>query len=138
MLVNSNTGKYLTHRLELHGYRSKHVNLLIMIDGENRQCTLIKKSSILHNSLNAIHKGAYHFSINCLHCFHAALATEKYYENCSNGHVKVKIPSDKEEWLKLHDGQYQFKVPFILYTDFENIFKPVNVQHREKSNRMKT
>ena len=36
----------------------------------------------------------------------------------SIGHVKVNMPSEKEKWLKFHDGQYQFKVPYMLYTDF--------------------
>ena len=42
----------------------------------------------------------------------------------SNGHVKVNMPTEKEKWLKFHDGQYQFKVPFMLYADFESILKP--------------
>ena len=32
----------------------------------------------------------------------------------------------KERLLKFHDGQYQFKVPFMLYADFESILKPVD------------
>ena len=27
--------------------------------------------------------------------------------------------------VKFHDGQYQFKVPFIMYTDFEAILEPI-------------
>ena len=27
--------------------------------------------------------------------------------------------------VKFHDGQYQFKVPFIMYTDFEVILDPI-------------
>lgn len=31
----------------------------------------------------------------------------KHYEYCSsNNLVKVKILSEKEKWLKFHDGQY--------------------------------
>ena len=44
----------------------------------------------------------------------------------SNGHVKVNMPTEKEKLLKFHDGQYQFKVPFMLYADFESILKPVD------------
>ena len=32
------------------------------------------------------------------------------------------MPTKKERWLKFHDGQYQFKVPFMLYADFEKVF----------------
>ena len=34
--------------------------------------------------------------------------------------------AEEEKWLKFHDGEYQFKVPFILYLDFESILKLVD------------
>ena len=48
------------------------------------------------------------------------------------------MPSEKEKWLKLHDGQYQFKVPLMLSIDFESILKEAEDQYREKMNKMKT
>ena len=47
------------------------------------------------------------------------------------------MPTEKEKWLKFHDEQYQFMLPFMLYADFESIAKPVNELYREKMNRMK-
>ena len=73
--------------------------------------------------------------MNCLNGFWIASARDKHYEYCSsNGHVKVNMPTEKEKWLKFHDGQYQF----MLYADFESILKPVDEQYRGKTNRMKT
>ena len=43
----------------------------------------------------------------------------------------------KKKWLKFHDGQYQFKIPFILYADFESILKPVDERYKDKMNTMK-
>ena len=44
--------------------------------------------------------------MNFFNGFCTALARDKHYEYCSSiGHLKVKIPSDKEKCLKLHDGQ---------------------------------
>ena len=43
---------------------------------------------------------------------------KQYGYSSSNGHVKVKMFSEKEILLKFHDGQYKFKVPFMIYTDF--------------------
>ena len=81
---------------------------------------------------------AYHFCMNCLNDFRAESARDKHYEYCSsNGHVKAKIPTDKEKWLKFHDRQYQFKVPFMLYADFESILKPVDEWYRDRMNTMK-
>ena len=47
------------------------------------------------------------------------------------------MPTEKEKWLKFHDGQYQSKVPFVLYADFESILKPVDERFRDKMNTMK-
>ena len=111
----------------------------MIVDGQNRHYTAIKGMSRLLKSLNATHKGAYHFCMNHLNGFQRDSARDKHYEYCSNnGHVKVKMPTEKEKWLKFHDGQYQFKVPFMLYADFESILKPVDEGCRNKMNTMKT
>ena len=47
------------------------------------------------------------------------------------------MPTEEEKWLKFHDGQYQFKVPFMLYADFESVLKPIDERYREKKNKMK-
>ena len=107
-------------------------------DGEKRHYTAIKNISSLLSKLNGKTRRAYHYCINCLNGFWTDSARDKYYEYCSsNGHVKVNIPTEKEKWLKFHDGPYQFKVPFILYEDFESILKPVDERYRNKMNRMK-
>ena len=62
----------------------------------------------------------YHFSMNCFKGFRTASARDKRYEyRSSSSHVKVKMPSEKEKWLKFHDAQCHLKVPFMLYADFE-------------------
>ena len=48
------------------------------------------------------------------------------------------MPTENEKWLKFHDEQYQFKVPLMLYADFESILKPVDEWYRDKMNTMKT
>ena len=48
------------------------------------------------------------------------------------------MPTEEEKWLKFHNGQHQFKVPFMLYADFESTLKPVvNERYRDKMNTMK-
>ena len=76
--------------------------------------------------------------MNGLNIFRTGSAWDKHYEYCSsNGHVKVKMPTEKEKWLKFHDGQYQFKVTFMLYADFKSILKPADKRYKEKMNTMK-
>ena len=128
---------YTVHRSEHNVKCKKHVNLLMIEDGKRMHYTTIKGISRLLKSLHATHKGAYHFFMNCLNGFRTESARDKHYEFCSsNGHVSVKMPSEKEKWLKFHNGQYQFKVPFILYT--KSILKPVNEKYRNRMNTMKT
>ena len=55
-----------------------------------------------------------------------------------NVHVKIKIPSETEKWLKFHNGYYPFRVPFMLYADFENLLTLVDEHSREKMNELKT
>ena len=98
-------------------------------DGEKRHYTAIKNISRLLSKLNGKTRLAHHYCVNCLNGFWTASARDKHYEYCSsNGHARVNMPTEEEKWLKFHDGQYQFKVSFMLYADFESILKPVDEQ----------
>ena len=88
------TQLYTAQRSELNGECNKQANLFMIVDGGNRHYTAIKNLSRLLKSLNATHKESYHFCMNCLNGFHTASASKKYYS--SNGHVKVQMPSEKE------------------------------------------
>ena len=109
---------YIAQRSELNGKCNTKANLLMIVAGENRNYTAIKNLSRLPKCLNVANKGAYRFYINYLKDFHTASARDKhcnYYS--SNGYAKVKMLSEKEKWLKFNDGQYYFKVSFMLYAD---------------------
>ena len=135
---NKNQNIYTARRSERNVKCKKQVNLLMIVDGEKRHYTAINNISKLLSKLNGKTRRAYHFCMNCLNGFRTESARDKHYEYCSsNGHVKVKMPTEKEKWLKFHDGQYQFKVLFMLYADFESILKPVDERYKEKMNTMK-
>ena len=100
--------KYIVHRPERNVKFKNQVNLLMIEDGEKRHYTTIKGLSSLLKSLNATHKGAYHFCMNCLNGFWTESARDKHYQYCSsNSHVKVNMPTEKEKWLKFYDEQHQ-------------------------------
>ena len=116
----------------------KQVNLLMIVDGGEKYYTAIKNISRHLSKLNRKIQHAYHYCMNCLNGFRTESARDKRCEYCSsNGHVKVNMPTQKEKWLKFHDGQYQFKVPFMLYADFQSILKSVDERYRDKINTMK-
>ena len=126
---------YTACRSERNVKCKKQVNLLMIVCGEKRNYAAIKGLSRLLSKLNGETQHTFHCCMNCLDGFRTEPARNKGYKYCSsNGHVKVKMPIEKEKWLKFHDGQYQFKVPFMLYADFESILKPVDERYRGKMN----
>ena len=138
VLFNKKESIYTVRRSELNEKCSKHVNLLMIVYGEKRHYIATKNISWLFSKLNRKTQHAYNYCINCLNDFRTSSARDNHYKYCSsNGHAKVKMPSEKEKWLKFRNRQYQFKVPFMLYADFESILKPVDEWYREKINTMK-
>lgn len=68
-----------------------------------------------------------HICRNCLHPFKNEETLIKHRENgCAsiNGDVRVEMPKPKENILKFKNYQNKFKVPFVIYADFESILKP--------------
>jgi len=47
----------------------------------------------------------------------------------TNSKVNIKMPEEKYKWLKFYEGQCQFKVPFMMYADFESILKGSGTAH---------
>ena len=107
VLFNKKESIYTARRSDLNGKCRKKVNLLMIVDAENRHYTAIKNMFSLLSRLNAKSNRAYHFCMNCLNGFWTVSIRGKHYEYCSsNGHVKIKMLSEKEKWLKFHDEQY--------------------------------
>ena len=67
---------------------------------------------------NSKHKESQHFCINCLQGFKEVQSRDEHLAYCRNNEaVKVEMPK-KKPIVKYSDGQYQFKVPFMMYADF--------------------
>ena len=63
------------------------------------------------------------FALNCLQGFNEESSRDQhldYYIN--NESVKVEMPH-KKPIVQYSDGQFQFKVPFIMYADFKSILE---------------
>ena len=113
-------------RRSKHFNREQAVNLLLLEDKEKRHYVAIKSLSRLLSRENSRHDGSQHFCINCLQGFHSEESRDRHFEFCSdNDAVRVEMP-ESGSVLKFHDGQYQFKVPFIMYADFESILQPIS------------
>ena len=57
--------------------------------------------------------------MNCLQGFQREISRDKHRDYCLNNElVKVEMPH-KKPTVEFCDGQYQFKVTFVMYADFE-------------------
>ena len=57
--------------------------------------------------------------------FHQEISRDEHRNYClDNEAVKVEMPY-KQPRVEFCDGQYQFKVPFIIYVDVESILEPI-------------
>jgi hypothetical protein len=70
---------YTARRSEHHGKRSKHVNLLMIVDDDgNRHYTTIIDLSRLLSSMNREHNGEYFYCLNCMSGFSVESERDKH------------------------------------------------------------
>ena len=63
--------------------------------------------------------------MNCLQGFNEESSRDEHLDYCINNEsVKVET-RHKKPIVQYSDGQFQFKVPFIMYADFESILEPI-------------
>ena len=100
-------------------------NLMIIRDHNRRHYVAIKSLSRLLFVKNSKHKKSQHFCIKCLLGFKEVKTRDEHLIYCrDNEAVKNKMPR-KKPIVKYSHGQYQFKVPFMMYADFESILTPI-------------
>ena len=101
------------------------INLMIITENNRKHYIAIKSLSRLLRSQNTKHKEKEYFCMNCLHGFNTEISRDKHLNYCMNNEsVKVEMPH-KNPIGQYSDGQYQFKVPFVMYADFESILEPI-------------
>ena len=107
------------------GDYERSVNLMILEEGEKKHYVAIKSLERLLSKMNSKHNPKQHFCDNCLHGFKTQKSRDKHYDYCrSNESVRIEMP-DKDPIVSYSNGQHQFKVPFIMYADFESILEPI-------------
>ena len=86
----------------------------------------IKSLSRLLQSQNTEHKEKEYFCMNCLQGFKEESSRDEHVGYCKdNKSVRIEMPH-KRPIVEYSDGQFQFKVPFIMYADFESILEPIS------------
>ena len=98
-------------------------NLMLIMDHNKKHYVAIKSLKRLLSRQNRKHKESQHFCINCLQGFAEQKSRDEHYVYCrSNEAVRIEMPN-KKPIVEYSDGQYQFKVPFMMYADFESILE---------------
>ena len=101
------------------------VNLMLITENNCKHYVAIKSLSRLLSKQNSKHKEAQHFCLNYLQGFWEESSRDKHVRCCKNNEsVHIKMPH-KKPVVEYLDGQFQFKVPFIIYADFESILEPI-------------
>ena len=105
------------------GRMSREINLLMVSEDGINHYTAIKSLSRLLKSSNTKHKCKQHFCMNCLQGFTQESSRYQHQAYCEdNVSVRVEMPKQCST-IEFKDGQNQFKVPFIMYADFESILE---------------
>ena len=101
----------------------REINLLMVSEDGIDHYTVIKSLSKLLKSSNTKHKCKQHFCMNCLQGFTQESSRDQHQVYCEdNESVRVEMPKQGST-VEFKDGQNQFKVPFIMYADFESILE---------------
>ena len=108
------------------GWRhQREINLMLISEGDRWHYTAIKSLSRLLASKNSKHSHKQYFCNNCLQGFTQGSSRDEHQVYCiDNKMVRVEMPN-KGSTVEFYDGQNQFKVPFMLYVDFEAILEPI-------------
>ena len=101
------------------------VNLMLLTGDNRKHYVAIKTLSRLPSKKNSKHKEAQHFSLNCLQGFWEESSRDEHVGYCRNNKaVRIEM-LHKKPIVEYSDGQFQLKVPFIMYADFESILESI-------------
>ena len=86
-------------------------------------CTQLELTETLLTSSNSEHQRQQQFCLNCLQGFHSKASRYKHFECCIDHEaVRIDMPEPNSS-MRFRSGQYQVKVPFIIYTNFKAILQ---------------
>ena len=105
--------------------RDREINLMFISEGDRWHYTANRSLCRLLASKNSKHAHKQYFYNNCLQGFAQESSRDQHQVYCEdNETVRVEMPrkGSTDEFL---DGQNQFKVPFIMYADFESILESI-------------
>ena len=105
----------------------KTVNLLLISDGENQHYCWIKNMSRLISSQVNKHEHERFFCMRCLNSFNTNESLQKHEMYCANNEaVRIILPDEEKNSLCFKNYNRSFKIPFVIYADFESFTEKLN------------
>ena len=84
------------------------------MENNRKQYVAIKSLSRLLSNQNSKHNGKEYYRTNCLQGFLEECSRDEHIGYCKdNESVRIEMPH-KRPIVEYSDGQFQFKVPFIM------------------------
>ena len=103
----------------------RYVNLLLIDNGVKQHYCLIKDLNRFLSSQKK-HKNKTHFCPYCMHGFIRADLLNDHMPYCQpHGPQKIKMPADKDKFLRFTNVHKQLSSPFVIYADFECLLPKV-------------
>ena len=108
------------------GDYERSINLMLITENNRKHYVAIKSLSRLLSNQNSKHNGKEYCCTNCLQGFSEEHSREEHIGCCKdNESVRIEMPH-KRPIVEYSDRQFQFKVSFIMYADFESILEPIS------------
>ena len=96
---------------------------MLITKNNRKHYVAIKSLSRLLQNENTKHMEKEYFCMNCLQGFKEECSRNEHIGYCKNNElVRIEMPY-RIPIVEHSDGQFQFKIPFIMYADFESILK---------------
>ena len=94
--------------------KERHVNLLLIKEGDKSHYCLIRNFSRLMGQRNKDHNAQY-YCYNCLHGFTTQSLLDDHIPLCYKQRAQKIVFPEKEKTVKFKNIKKQLKVPFIIY-----------------------
>ena len=109
-----------------------HVDLLYISDNDVNHYLLIKNLSRLISPQTSKHDGRRYICPYCLHSCSSKDILDRHVERCQlHGAQRIKLLEKNDakgyDKVKFTKTEYQLRLPFVIYADFESILKKHDV-----------
>ena len=112
----------------------QHVNLLYVSENNISHYVLIKDLSRLITKQLSNRNGRGYVCKFCLHLCQSQDTLDRHVEKCQLHEAqRIKMPEKGEDKLRFTKVEYQSRLPFVIYADFESILENNNMTDRDPS-----